>query len=270
MEIKQSITLDFARSTMPVTVFAKQYDKDTRKIEITPLNNGSPYELETGITARLQMTKNDGTTVINNASISSGKITATLTAQCLTAAGTAVAEIGLYKGSTLLSSQTFYIEVQKGAYDENAPKSSDEYGALLEAFERVDQAEQKAETAVSTANAASARAEAAAATASTAATNADNAAASANESAYHANIAANSASSAASRAETAVTTANNAADRAETAVTNANAANTTANSAASRAETAVTNANAALAEAREITGNLQSLLEEVHYGHVIE
>ena len=214
MEILQSITLDFARSTMPVTVFAKQFDKDTRKIEITPLNNGTPYTIENGVTARLQMTKDDGTTVINNATISSGKITATLTGQCLTAAGTAVAEIGLYKGSTLLTSQTFYIEVQKGAYDEDAMESSDEYGALLTALDEVAQA-------TATANAAT-----------TAANNA-------------------------------TTAANAAAGRAETAVTNANTAVTNAN-------TAVTNANAALAAAQEIVGNLQSLLEEVHYGHVIE
>ena len=132
MKITQSITLDFARSTMPVTVFAKQYDADTREIVITPLNNGAPYTIESGITARLQMTKNDGTTVINNATISSNTITVTLTAQALAAAGTAVAEIGLYKNSTLLSSQIFYIDVQKGAYDENAVKSSNEYRAFME------------------------------------------------------------------------------------------------------------------------------------------
>lgn len=242
MEILQNITLDFARSTMPVTVFAKQYDKDTRKIEITPLNNGAPYSLESGVTARLQMTKPDKTTVINNATISSGKIVVTLSGQCLTAAGTAVAEIGLYKGSTLLSSQIFYIDIQKGAYDEDAAESSDEYGALLEAFERVDQAEQRAETAVETANEASARAESAAGRAESATT--------------AANSAASTANTAAGRAETAVTTANNAAQRAETAVTNANSA--------------VTSANAALARAEEIVGDLSDLLEEVHYGHAIE
>ena len=214
MEILQNITLDFARSTMPVTVFAKQYDKDTRKIEITPLNNGAPYSLESGVTARLQMTKHDGTTVINNATIASSKITVTLTAQALTAAGTAVAEIGLYKGSTLLSSQTFYIDVQKGAYDEDAPESSDEYNALVEALNAAETATAEAGAATTAANAATAAANAAA-----------------------------------GRAENAVATAN-------TAIANAN--------------TAVANANAALAEAHEITGNLQSLLEEVHYGHVIE
>lgn len=214
MKITQNITLDFARSTMPVTVFAKQHDTDTREILITPLNNGAPYSLESGITARLQMTKPDGTTVINNASIASGVITVTLTAQALAVAGTAVAEIGLYKGATLLSSQIFYIDIQKGAYDENAPESSDEYNALIDALNT-------AETATAEANAATASANAATAA------------------------------------------ANAAAGRAETAVTNANTAIANAN-------TAVTNANAALADAHEITGNLQSLLEEVHYGHVIE
>ena len=214
MEIKQSITLDFARSTMPITVFAKQYDKDTRKIEISPLNNGSPYSIGSGITARLQMTKPDGHTVINNASISNGIITVTLTAQALTAAGTAVAEIGLYQGATLLSSQIFYIDIQKGAYDENAPESSDEYNALIDALNTTETATAEANAATASANAATAA-------------------------------------------------ANAAAGRAETAVTNANTAIANAN-------TAVTNANAALADAHEITSNLQSLLEEVHYGHVIE
>ena len=214
MELLQSITLDFARSTMPVTVFTKQYDKDTRKIEITPLNNGASYTIENGVTPRLQMTKPDGTTVINNASISSGKIVVTLSGQCLTAAGTAVAEIGLYKNSTLLTSQTFYIEVQKGAYDESAPESSSEYGSLLTALAAAEQATETATAATTAAN-------------------------------------------------NATTAANAAAGRAETAVTNANTAVTNAN-------TAITNANTALAAAQEIVGNLQSLLEEVHYGHVIE
>ena len=140
MDILQSINLDFARNTMPVTVFTKQYDKDTRKIEITPLNNGASYTIENGVTPRLQMTKPDGTTVINNASISSGKIVVTLSGQCLTAAGTAVAEIGLYKNSTLLTSQTFYINIQKGAYDEDAAESSDEYGALVQILADVQSA----------------------------------------------------------------------------------------------------------------------------------
>lgn len=152
MKITQNITLDFARSTMPIVLFAKQYDKDTREIVITPLNNGTAYSLEAGITARIQMTKPDGTTVINNASIANNVITVTLTAQALAAEGTAVAEIGLYKGETLLSSQIFYIDIQKGAYDEDAPKSSDEYNSLVDALARTETAERTANSAINAAN----------------------------------------------------------------------------------------------------------------------
>lgn len=250
MEIVHKISLDFARGTMPVTVFAKQYDKDTRKIEITPLNNGAPYTLDSDITPRLQMTKPDKTTVINDAAISSdGKITATLTGQALTAAGTAVAEIGLYKGSTLLTSQTFYIEVERGAYDENAVKSSDEYGALLTVINAAEGATSDAVAAVSAARSAASSANSAAGNAASSATTANNAADSANSAANRANAAADSADTAADRVETAVTNAN-------TALANANAA--------------VTAANTAVAKAEEITGDLTDLLEEVRYGHVIE
>lgn len=249
METVHKISLDFARGTMPVTVFAKQYDKDTRKIEITPLNNGAPYTLDNDITPRLQMTKPDKTTVINDAAISDGKITATLTGQALTAAGTAVAEIGLYKGSTLLTSQTFYIEVERGAYDENAVKSSDEYGALLTVINAAEGAASDAVAAVSAARSAASSANSAAGNAASSATTANNAADSANAAANRANAAADSADTAADRVETAVTNAN-------TALANANAA--------------VTAANTAVAKAEEITGDLADLLEEVRYGHVIE
>ena len=249
MEIVHKISLDFARGTMPVTVFAKQYDKDTRKIEITPLNNGAPYALDNDITPRLQMTKPDKTTVINDAAISDGKITATLTGQALTAMGTAVAEIGLYKGSTLLTSQTFYIEVERGAYDENAVKSSDEYGALLTVINAAEGAASDAVAAVSAARSAASSANSAAGNAASSATTANNAADSANSAANRANAAADSADTAADRVETAVTNAN-------TALANANAA--------------VTAANTAVAKAEEITGDLADLLEEVRYGHVIE
>ena len=261
MEIVHKISLDFARGTMPVTVFAKQYDKDTRKIEITPLNNGAPYTLDSDITPRLQMTKPDKTTVINDAAISDaaisdGKIIATLTGQALTAAGTAVAEIGLYKGSTLLTSQTFYIEVERGAYDENAVKSSDEYGALLTVINAAEGAVSDAVAAVSAARSAASSANSAAGNAATAATAANNAADSADTAADSANAAANRANAAADSADTA-------ADRVETAVTNANTALANANA-------AVTAANTAVAKAEEITGDLADLLEEVRYGHVIE
>ena len=149
MKVTKAIALDFGRDTTPITVFAKQRDKQSRFIEITPLNSGQSYELGEGITARLHLTKPDKHTVLNDAAIVDGKITVELTEQALAVAGTAVAEIGLYKGEALLSSQTFYIDIERAAYDPAAPESSDEYNALVDALGKVDKAVEDAATSAS-------------------------------------------------------------------------------------------------------------------------
>lgn len=169
MKVTKAIALDFGRDTTPITVFAKQRDKQSRFIEITPLNSGQSYELGEGITARLHLTKPDKHTVLNDAAIADGKITVELTEQALAVAGTAVAEIGLYKGEALLSSQTFYIDIERAAYDPAAPESSDEYNALANALGKVD-------GAVAATNASAKNADTATANANNAATAANNAA----------------------------------------------------------------------------------------------
>lgn len=154
MKILQEINLDFARDTLPITVFAKQYDQESRFVKVKPLNHGQPYELESGVTARLQVTKADKTQVINDATIEGGVINAELTAQVLAAEGVAVAEIGLYKGGSLLSSQSFYVNVRGSAYDQNKVKSSDEYGSLVDALGAVQGALDKTDAAAQKANSA--------------------------------------------------------------------------------------------------------------------
>lgn len=129
-KLLKNISLDFGRDTLPITIFAKQYDKESRIVNITPLNCGQSYELESGITARLQLTKPDGHTVLNDAVIKDNIISIELTEQVLLKDGTATAEIGLYKGAALLSSQIFYINISKSAYNPDAPASTSEYNAL--------------------------------------------------------------------------------------------------------------------------------------------
>lgn len=138
MSITQSINLDFGRNSIPPTVYAKQGDIKTRFVTITPLNCGAAYTMETGTTAKIAVRKADGHKVLNNATITDGIITAELTEQALAADGVAVAEIQLYKGDTLLTSQVFYIKVERSAVDSDAVESSDEFNALVEALNQVD------------------------------------------------------------------------------------------------------------------------------------
>ena len=183
MQLTHSIALDFGRDTLPITIFAKQYDKESRFVEIVPLECGKDYTLESGVTARLQLTKPDGHTVLKTATIANGVIKVELTEQTLAVAGTAVAEIGLYKGNSLLSSQIFYIEIKRAAYNPDAPASSDEYPALIDALGKVETSVGSANSAAAAANAAATKAETAAGGADTAAGAANSAAAVANEAA---------------------------------------------------------------------------------------
>lgn len=183
MQLTHSIALDFGRDTLPITIFAKQYDKESRFVEIVPLECGKDYTLESGVTARLQLTKPDGHTVLKTATIANGVIKVELTEQTLAVAGTAVAEIGLYKGNSLLSSQIFYIEIKRAAYNPDAPASSDEYPALIDALGKVETSVSVANSAAAAANTAAMKAETAAGGADTAAGAANSAAAAANEAA---------------------------------------------------------------------------------------
>lgn len=183
MQLTHSIALDFGRDTLPITIFAKQYDKESRFVEIVPLECGKDYTLESGVTARLQLTKPDGHTVLKTATITNSVIKVELTEQTLAVAGTAVAEIGLYKGNSLLSSQIFYIEIKRAAYNPDAPASSDEYPALIDALGKVETSVGSANSAAAAANAAATKAETAAGGADTAAGAANSAAAAANEAA---------------------------------------------------------------------------------------
>ena len=186
MEIRQKLSLDFGRDTHPITVFAKQNDKNTRFLEITPLNCGQAYAIEDGVTPRLQLTKADGHTVLNDATVENGVIVVELTPQALAAAGVAVAEIGLYKGEALLSSQIFYIDVERAAFDKDAPTSSDEFNALVDALGKVDGSVAAAGNAAAAANTAAGNADKATTKAGTATKAANDAATAANAAAQKA------------------------------------------------------------------------------------
>lgn len=186
MEIRQKLSLDFGRDTHPITVFAKQNDTKTRFLEITPLNCGQAYAIEDGVTPRLQLTKADGHTVLNDATVENGVIVVELTPQALAAAGVAVAEIGLYKGEALLSSQIFYIDVERAAFDKDAPASSDEFNALVDALGKVDGSVAAAGNAAAAANTAAGNADKATTKAGTATKAANDAATAANAAAQKA------------------------------------------------------------------------------------
>ena len=113
----------------------------------------------------------------------------------------------------------------------------------------VQEADFDVSTANTTANTAKTTADAATATANTASTNASNAVTTANTASTNASAAVSTANTASTNASNAVTTANSAATDAATAITTANSATTTANSATTTANAATATANSAVTTA---------------------
>ena len=200
MQTTAAIKLDVASYLCPPTVYAKQNDKGTRFVEATLLDNGAPYTIENGTTARIRILKPDNAMIYNNATISSGKVTVELTSQALAAYGIAIAEIGLFKGEQILSTFTFYIRIERSAVDDSAIESTDEFTVLEEAIRDAGTATTAATNAATAANNAATAANAAKTAADNAASAANTAAGSANGAATTANTAAGSANAAAQAA----------------------------------------------------------------------
>lgn len=68
MQLTHSIALDFGRDTLPITIFTMQYDKESRFVEIVPL--------ECGGTARYAWLRSPHPSYASNARIvdSSGEV----------------------------------------------------------------------------------------------------------------------------------------------------------------------------------------------------
>ena len=116
----------------------KQYDKNTRRIEIILLDGSDIYEIPVGAVAKFQATKSDGTIIFDNCNIENGIIIYKATEQLSTYPGNVKCEIGIYEpdanGDTskdgLLQSATFNITVEESAMDRSAVISSSEFNTL--------------------------------------------------------------------------------------------------------------------------------------------
>lgn len=180
MQTTTEIKLDIALNNSPPTVYAKQGDKGTRYVAVTLLESGATYTLDSGTTARIRVLKPDNTAIYNAATVSGNTVTAELTSQALAVPGVAIAEIGLYKGTQILTTFIFYLRIEKSAISDTEIESRDEFTILEAALREADDAVDIANTAAGTANTAATNANTAAGTANTAAGTANAAAARAN------------------------------------------------------------------------------------------
>jgi len=240
----------------------KQYDKNTRTIKITLIEDGDIVEIPSTYIAKFQATKKDNTIVLDDCTITGNVISYTVIEQLTTVAGDVLCEIGLYEpdalGDTtkdkLIQTTTFKILVEKTAMDRNAVASSSEFNTLTIMINTLTGLVVSATQMITDVNVAINNS-------NTATFNANNAANLANTKAGLADTATINADTATTNANTATTAANTAKNNAVTATTNANIATTNANTATAdtiiaknNTITATTNATNATSASTTATG----------------
>lgn len=189
MEYKQSLRLDVSGRGRPQKVTAKQWDTESRTLEIMLTSNGAPFAIPEGAVVRLRATKPDNTCVLNDCEIRDGIVVIPLTEQLLASSGLVRADLALYEGESLLSTTHFIIQVIHAPIDYEAVESADEFTALNNALTAIEDS--------------AALAEKAAASMEGLLDDCELASSAANQSAVRANTAAQAANSAAQRAEAA-------------------------------------------------------------------
>ena len=141
-----------------VSVNAKQYDNQTRYIEITCVENGIVFTVDKSImSAFIRFKKPDDNGVFNEVEVTSdGKLKIELTEQMLSAPGRAIADIFLlrkvftseekptniddiYKvNAPIISIMDFYINITPTALNHSQIESSYEFNALTNALAQID------------------------------------------------------------------------------------------------------------------------------------
>lgn len=151
------ITLDLYTKNV-VSVNAKQYDNQTRYIEISCVENGIVFTVDKSImSAFIRFKKPDDNGVFNEVEITSdGKLKIELTEQMLSASGRAIADVFLlrkvftsnekptniddiYKiNAPIISIMDFYINITPTALNHSQIESSYEFNALTNALAQID------------------------------------------------------------------------------------------------------------------------------------
>ena len=132
-------SLDIHDDHSNVCLYVKKGDTNSRKLYITLMENGNPYEISDDCYAVFTATKPDGTLVYNDCVIDDDTIIYELTPQTTAAPGVMDCEIQLYGADdALLTSPRFIVVVDDTVYDtETEIVSTDEYKALLELVSRI-------------------------------------------------------------------------------------------------------------------------------------
>lgn len=140
MEYVAYIRAELSGYPGPEKLVYKQGDFGERYFVVTLLRNGSPIQIGSDMTPRLQMEKPDGYQVFSDENIEiqdDGTLKIQVTPQMSSAAGSGQIEIGLYKQGALLSTAVIDTLIYPSAMSMIKVASSNEYQTLVDALAQI-------------------------------------------------------------------------------------------------------------------------------------
>ena len=143
MKYIKQLTIDIDKKNNEV-VQSVQYDSKTRFIHINLISNAIPFDI-TGCSVKVSGIKSDNTGIFNNCTVLNAKegfIEVEVTEQMNAVEGLVKCELKIYDGKGVLTTKQFNINVTSSVSSKTV-ESSNEFGALTEALNKVNNIDNK-------------------------------------------------------------------------------------------------------------------------------
>lgn len=137
-KVVHRLRLDLERPGIQAVSYMRKGDTLSRRMVLSLYEQGKPYRIEDGVTARIRGKKSDGTILYNDCFVQDNCIVVDVTTQMLAALGEVECELNLYGTSNaLLTTPRFSIVVEDVLLSDGQLESQNEFTAMTKATEEM-------------------------------------------------------------------------------------------------------------------------------------
>lgn len=137
-KVVHRLRLDLERPGIQAVSYMRKGDTLSRRMVLSLYEQGKPYRIEAGVTARIRGKKSDGTILYNDCFVQDNCIVVDVTTQMLAALGEVECELNLYGTSNaLLTTPRFSIVVEDVLLADGQLESQNEFTAMTKATEEM-------------------------------------------------------------------------------------------------------------------------------------
>ena len=139
-EVLKNINVDLSRSGNPRLIFARQNDRDSRKIRIKLLDGGENYPVNEESVATLNVLRPDGDSFAVAAEVTDGVVEVTIPYRALAVAGRVSCSVSIYsEGDKKLTSDDFTLDVKEAQYKGDDIAEDDDVTLLISLISKISE-----------------------------------------------------------------------------------------------------------------------------------